>query len=175
MFAEPNASQQARADPDAIRLQLRTASGQMTYASCVRLRDDLFQYELSAVTEPLEVAVSGGDDWFGPVRVVPVDRPTIKEMSITATPPVGAGATITHDALAGQHQFLSGTGLALKLVGSVPLAAAEAKTEGAIAPSLRQENDAAFAANWTMKDALTLEFKLRDKEFNLESKPVFAD
>ena len=81
-----------------------------------------FRYEIPQIAEPLELSIAGGDDWFGPVRIEPIDRPTVESLAVIARRP-GHDQPQTHTADSADSQllFLPDTELELRLTSSVPL------------------------------------------------------
>ena len=66
--------------------------------------------------------IRGGDDWFGPVRIEPIDRPAVADLKLVARPP-GATADEIH-AVGNADEplvFLPETQLELRLSASEPL------------------------------------------------------
>jgi hypothetical protein len=160
--------------PDAVAITYRPADGPVKQGSFTHYSDSLFRYEIPAVSEPLDISIAGGDDWFGPVRIEPIDRPSVKSIRIEAIPP-GRDEAETHTAEGADAQllFLPDTRLTLDLTADVPLAAAELSAKEGSAPTLKRVDTARYTAEWTMKEAQTFQIGLVGQEGGLASKPYY--
>jgi hypothetical protein len=69
--------------------------------------------------------------------------------------------------------FLPDTEVELTLIGSEPLSDARLKIQSGNTPALRRISDRAFATNWTLREATTLEISLRSGRTGLDSRPAF--
>ncbi|HEV3343282.1 MAG TPA: hypothetical protein VG125_23120, partial [Pirellulales bacterium] len=112
--------------PESVAIAYRPGDGPIKQGSFTHYSDSLFRYEIPAVGEPLDISITGGDDWFGPIRVEPIDRPSVKSLRIQARAP-GRDEVETHTAEGADAQllFLPDTKLTLNLTADVPLAGAE--------------------------------------------------
>ena len=69
--------------------------------------------------------------------------------------------------------FLPETELELTLIGSEPLADAQLKVHPGTPPDLKRADEQTFTANWTLREAATLEIVLTSAQTTLSSKPTF--
>jgi hypothetical protein len=161
--------------PDKVAMSYRAPGGPARQGYFSQFADGRFRYEVPQVVEPLAISIEGGDDWFGPIAVEPIDRPGIESLSITAR---RAGAstseTVTHDGGDSQLLFLTDTELVLNLTASAPLTSAELLAKPGEAPKLNRVDDRHYTATWTMAEAQTLEIRLVGEQGGLASKPYFV-
>jgi hypothetical protein len=160
--------------PESVAIAYRPAEGPAKQGSFTHYSDSLFRYEIPAVSEPLDLSINGGDDWFGPIRLEPIDRPSIKSIRIQARRP-GRDEVETHAAEGADAQllFLPDTELTLDLVADVPLAGAELLAKEGAAPSLKRLDATRYSAGWVMKEAQTFQIGLVGQEGGLSSKPYY--
>src|SRR6185437_5991997 len=112
--------------PEKVGIQYRGAGGSSKQGNFTNFQGGRFRYELPPVAEPLEFHVTGGDDWFGPIKVEPIDRPKIDQLSIVARRPGSERSeTFAHAGADAPLVFLADTELELRFSASVPLAGAE--------------------------------------------------
>jgi len=159
--------------PDSVSIEYRLAGGRKQ-GTFTRFEAGHFRYELPTVTEHGWFSLTGGDDWLGPIEIVPVDRPAIKDLTITARIPGRAEPEIHR---AGreetQLQFLPTTVLKLSLESDQPLASARIVTSGEDVPALEQIDGSHYRAEMEMKTAVSYEFQLVARDGGLASKPYF--
>ncbi|HUY32313.1 MAG TPA: hypothetical protein VMV69_05995 [Pirellulales bacterium] len=161
--------------PDRITIHYQAANGAARQGSFSQFHDGRYRYEVPQVVEPLAMSIAGGDDWFGPIHIEPIDRPGIKSLSITARRGgAGESETVTYDGADSQLLFLSDTRLELKFTASAPLLGAELLAKPGEPPKLNRVDDRHYTASWTMTEAQTLEFRLVGRRGGLASKPYFV-
>ncbi|MGH7139192.1 MAG: hypothetical protein ACREHD_25895, partial [Pirellulales bacterium] len=160
--------------PETVAIRYWPLDGPSKQGNFTRYSDARFRYEISQVSEPLEVSIVGGDDWFGPIRIEPIERPTVQALVIRARRP-GRDEVEAHTTEGGESQllFLPDTDLTLELTSSVPLSDARLTTKEGAAPELNVRDATHFTAHWTMKEAQTFEIGLVGQEGGLMSKPYF--
>jgi len=160
--------------PEKVGIQYRGAGGSSKQGNFTNFQGGRFRYELPPVAEPLEFHVTGGDDWFGPIKVEPIDRPKIDQLSIVARAPGSERSeTFAHAGADAPLVFLADTELELQFSASVPLAGAELSSQTGAAPKLERVDDAHYVAQWKMQAAQTLEIRLVGRQAHLESKPYY--
>ena len=110
----------------------------------------------------------------GPITIDPIDRPTVKDVTITAQIPGRDQPEIVH---AGQPDaqllFLPTTKLQIDVATDQPLRSARIVTQGDSVPSLDTIDPSHYRAELTMKETVTWEFQLIGERGALESKPFF--
>lgn len=161
--------------PDDVSIEFRLADGSQRRGTFVKFADDEFRYELPPLDGPASVTITGGDDWFGPITIEPVDRPAVEELTLIAHAP---GKSEPERIRAGDAQsellFLPTTKLELELVSTQPLTSATAVSQGTVAaPPLERVDDRHYRTAWQMQEPLTLEFQLVGERGGLNSKPHF--
>lgn len=133
-----------------------------------------FRYELPPLADPIELDAVGGDDWLGPIRIEPIDRPAVSTLEIISRAPgfkeprterVGDSST--------QLLFLPETELELRLVANQNVASAEALDKGTPLEGWQRVDDRTYALRWKMKESLAIEFRLTGHASGLLSKPYF--
>lgn len=161
--------------PEKVAIQYRPAGGAVRQGNFTSFQDGRFRYELPPVVEPMSFTVTGGDDWFGPIRVEPIDRPAIDSLTLVARRPGSkASETFAHTGADTPLLFLKDTELELKLSASAPLASAALAGQPGAAPPLEKNDDAHYAARWKMEQSQTFEIRLVGRQAGLESKPYFV-
>jgi hypothetical protein len=174
-LAIPTVSAPIGSLPDKVAIGYQAPGGPVRQGSFSQFADGRFRYEVPQVVEPLKLSITGGDDWFGPIDVEPIDRPGVEGLSITARRPgASEGETVTHDGGDSQLLFLSDTELELKFTASAPLVAAELLAKPGEAPKLNRVDERRYAASWKMAEAQTLEIRLVGEQGGLASKPYFV-
>jgi hypothetical protein len=165
----------ASALPDNVAIRLVTSDGGQRLGAFTHYAAGQFRYELPPLTEPAEVTVTGGDDWFGPLRVEPIDRPAIESLTlVTHSPGRTEPESFRADDAEKQLLFLPTTKLELQLVATQPLASARvAISGGESAPELERQDDRRYRMTWHMKEPVTFEFHLVSRDGGLNSKPHF--
>lgn len=160
--------------PETVAIRYWPTDGPVKQGNFTRYSDARFRYEISQVSEPLDLSIVGGDDWFGPIRIEPIERPTVQALLIRARRP-GREDAETHTTEGGESQllFLPDTDLTLELTSSAPLSDARLTTKEGAATELRMRDATHCTAHWTMKEAQTFEIGLVGQEGGLMSKPYF--
>jgi hypothetical protein len=155
-----------------LSIQYETTAGTSRSGNFTRYEGSRFRYELPPVEEPLEFTVTGGDDWLGPVRVEPIDRPAIENLKIVAIHTAhGRKEELTLADIDGQLRFLPDTQLMLSVTGDIPLEGAEIVAKSGPAPVLTQQDDRTYVARWQMAETLAWEITLVGRDGRLSSKP----
>ncbi|MBI3468019.1 MAG: hypothetical protein HY000_33850 [Planctomycetes bacterium] len=163
------AKPESRNVPDQVGLRYWPQGGASKRASFVKFGDNDFRYELRPVQEPLEFSVVGGDDWLGPIRVEPIDRPSIEDITLVARDP--RGQTRTFHGGDSQLLFLPSTGLELQVTSRVPLQDASLAAKTGTAPAFERLDARTYTSRWTMSEALALEIRLTGEVGSLNSRP----
>ena len=73
--------------PDGVSLTYWSPGSRTRQVTFTRFEGANFRYELPPLVEPINVLIRGGDDWFGPVRIEPIDRPAVADLKLVARPP----------------------------------------------------------------------------------------
>ena len=162
------------ANPDSVSLMLRMSDGSQRQGTFTNFSAGQFRYELPPLFDPAEATIAGGDDWFGPLKIEPIDRPAVEELTITAQTPGRSEPEVYHAADAEkQLLFLTGTRLQLQLRTTHPLITASAALSGSDQKlPLNKRADRVYEFEWEMKDAVTFEIQMHG-ESGLDSKPYF--
>jgi hypothetical protein len=170
-----SAERPTSAVPDQVSIVCRSASGATKQGNFTRFDEAEFRYELPPLVEPIEVEIRGGDDWFGPVRIEPVERPAVARLLLVARPP-GGTADEPHQVGSADDVllFLPQTELELRLTASQPLRSAEFTRKDQPPAALERAADGTWRAHWSMQEAETLELRLLAEESGLTSKPYFV-
>jgi hypothetical protein len=160
--------------PDTIAISYHPVDGPVKHGSFTHYSGALFRYEIPSVSEPIDMSIAGGDDWFGPIQAEPIDRPTVKSLTVQARR-TGRDDVETHTAEGTDAQllFLPGTDLTLELIADVPLSQARLSTKEGTAPTLERLDASRYEAHWTMSQSQTFEISLTSHEGALASKPYY--
>ncbi len=160
--------------PPQVSVSYVLADGSRRRGNAAQFDETNFRYELPPLAEPIELSITGGDDWLGPIRVEPVDRPAVATLEIISRRP-GSKETQRQQVGEGSEQllFLPQTELELRLTANQPLRSAQALDRAAPAPGWRRVDDRCYTLTWTMQDSLALEFRLVGERGGLTSKPTF--
>lgn len=160
--------------PEKVGIRYQAADGPARWGNFTFFSDGRFRYELPQVAEPIKVTINGGDDWFGPFRVEPIDRPAVESLMIVARRPGGGPAeTHTHEGSESQLLFLPDTELELELAATVPVVDARLTAKSGSPPVLERVDERRYRATWRMHEAQMLELLLTGREGNLASKPYY--
>lgn len=159
--------------PEQVSIRTRSAAGEKL-GNFTHYEGADFRYEFPPLAEPLEIQVSGGDDWFGPVRIEPIDRPSVSSLTLIARRP-GSSTEERHQIGAADERlvFLPQTKLELLVVGNEPLKTVEFVAPDQLAQPLEAIDETTFHFAWTMEDARTFELRLVSSASGLTSKPYF--
>lgn len=160
--------------PDAVSLRLILPDSSQRNGTFVHYSGGQFRYELPPLFEPAEFTVTGGDDWFGPIRIEPIDRPSVEQLIITAhTPGRSEPEIIKAGDAEKQLLFLPSTRLELDIHTTQPLTSANIAISGTDEKhALVKLADKHYRFAWEMKEPVTFEAQLQS-ENGLESKPYF--
>ena len=168
-YQRPNSS-----NPESISLKLSLADGSQRQGTFTHYSGGQFRYELPPLFEPAGITITGGDDWFGPLRIEPIDRPAVGDLTIAAyTPGQSEPAIYRADDAEKQMLFLPGTRLELELNSTQPLTIAKVAVSGTDTKQELQKNaENKYQLSWDLKEPITFEFQLLG-ESGLDSKPYF--
>jgi hypothetical protein len=160
--------------PDSVAIELLSASGGRKQGNFTHYEGGRFRYELPPVNEATVFSLTGGDDWLGPIEIEPIDRPTVKDLIITAQVPGKSDPEVHHAAQQDSPlQFLSTTKLEIEMISDQPLASARILGSGDELPELKMVDSMRGQAEMTIKNTQTLEFQLIGEHGSLASKPFF--
>ena len=154
--------------------QLPIPDGTRRSGNAAQFGEANFRYELPALADPVDLYITGGDDWLGPIHIEPIDRPTVRTLELTARRPGGtADETQQIGDASAQLLYLPQTQLQLELVASEPLSSAEVLDKGLPLAGWTRVDERTYTVNWTMSESLALEFRLTGQRGSLTSKPYF--
>jgi hypothetical protein len=161
--------------PETVAIRYWPADGPAKQGNFTHFTDARFRYEIPQVNEPLDVSITGGDDWFGPIRIEPIERPAVQSLVIRSRVP-GRDEVGTHTADGAEAQllFLPDTELTLELTATVPLRGARLSAKEGDPPALKRRDATHYVASWQMKEAQTLQLGLVGQEGSLDSKPYYV-
>ncbi len=174
MLLIPTVAAPAGRLPEQVSIQYESDSGLSRQGNFTHFGGSEFRYEIPQVVEPLDVSVTGGDDWFGPIRVEPIDRPAVSSLVVLARRP-GSDESEAHtpEGADAQLLFLPDTELELQVISSVPLSRAALTAKEGSPPKFERRDETHYTARWTMREPQTLEISLVSVEGKLESKPYY--
>ncbi|MBI3839430.1 MAG: hypothetical protein HY288_16040 [Planctomycetia bacterium] len=160
--------------PEKVSIALTLGDGSQKRGNATQFDDANFRYELPPLAESAQLRITGGDDWFGPITIEPIERPTVASLEIVARRP-GSGEEQIEKVGEGTGQllFLPETQLELRLAAKDPLESAEVSDKGMPVAGWQRADERRYMLRWTMKESLALEFRLRSRHGGLSSKPYF--
>ncbi len=150
------------AKPRAVMVRERTAQGSTRSGSMVDVGPAQFRFEFPPSSSRSTFTLAGGDDWLGPVTLERVDRPSLAETRLRVREPGATyqGFRTVEDPR--QHLlFLPDTEVELTLVGNEQLDDTQLKVQPETKPAVQRINERTFAAQWTLRQAVTLEIVLK--------------
>jgi hypothetical protein len=160
--------------PPTVRLRERTPNGAIRDAVMTAVGPGVFRHELPPSSGSSTFELTGGDDWLGPIRVERVDRPSLQAVKLRVRDPGAAKGEFRAIEDTGQSLvFLPDTEVELTLVGSEPIVRTRMDVHPGAAPTLDRVDPRSFAAQWTLREATTLEIQLTSEGTGLDSKPTF--
>ncbi|HEV3136600.1 MAG TPA: hypothetical protein VGZ26_01830, partial [Pirellulales bacterium] len=165
--------------PDKVSIVLTLADGSQKRLNATQFDEVSFRYDLPPLAEPVEMRITGGDDWLGPITIEPIDRPSVASLEIVARRPGSgpdAGDTEQIEKVGegtGPLLYLPETKLVLRLAAKEPLKSAEVSDKGMPVAGWQRADDRNYTLSWTMKESLALEFRLHGQHGGLSSKPYF--
>jgi len=159
--------------PSQVAIRYRGRGGDARQGNFTHFNRGTFRYELPPLSEPLDLTITAGDDWLGPVHVQPIDRPTVESLTIVALQPGSAKPQVFRAGDAEtQLLFLPKTKLELRIASRHDLENAELVSKDGPMP-LARLGKREYIAKWEMQEALTLELTLVGRLGHLSSKPYF--
>ena len=161
--------------PDSVMIKIQMADGSHRIGNLTRFAEGQFRYEMPPITKPAEIMITGGDDWFGPVRVQPISRPSIDRLMVTAHTPGKSDPDIYRaDDSQQQLLFLPTTKLSFEMTATEPLSTATVIVAGTDQKlELERVDDVTFRMSWETKEPVTFEYQLASQSGGLTSKPYF--
>jgi hypothetical protein len=159
--------------PPQVGVSYVLADGSKRRGNAAQFDEANFRYELPPLGDKIELSLTGGDDWLGPITIVPVDRPTAGTFEITSRRPGGEPKTEQVGEASGQLLYLPETELQLRLIAKEPLKSAEALDKGSPVAGWQRVDERIYTLNWTMQESRALEFRLIGEQGALSSKPYF--
>jgi hypothetical protein len=160
--------------PKQIRVSTTSASGKSRRGNLTQVDARRFRYEFLAVNEPTRFWLKGGDDWLGPVQLIPVDRPQIKALIVHARTPGSIDDEAIHwDDIDSQLAFLSGTRIRIEVQTDQPTESVSFESADQLRGLFQRHDENTFTGAWTLREPMVLEIRLTGAEAQLESKPYF--
>jgi hypothetical protein len=161
--------------PETVSIEYRAGAGSRRQGTFTNYGSGRFRYEMLPISDPGTFSISGGDDWTSPMEMLPIDRPVVKGMTISALVPGRSQPEVFH---AGQQdallQFLPTTQLTLTLESDQPLASARLINPAGEAPELERVDETHYRTTMEMKTTTTFEIQMVGKLGALASKPYFV-
>jgi hypothetical protein len=161
--------------PETVSIEFHSGTGSRKQGTFTNYGSGRFRYELPPISDPGTFSVSGGDDWTNPMEMLPIDRPVVKGLTISARVPGKSQPEVHH---AGQQdallQFLPTTQLTLTLESDQPLASARLINPAGEAPELERVDEMRYSTKLEMKSTVTFEIQMVGKLGALASKPYFV-
>ena len=61
--------------PEQVAVSYTMPDGTKRRGNAAQFGETSFRYELPPLAEPVDLYITGGDDWLGPITIEPIDRP----------------------------------------------------------------------------------------------------
>lgn len=168
-------SQPTSNEPDSVSIKLTMADGSQRLGNFTKFSAGQYRYELPPINKPAEMMITGGDDWFGPVMIEPIDRPAVESLILIArTPGKSEAEKFRADDAEQQLLFLPTTQLEIQLTSTQSLTSARVAVSGTdTVNDLEKVGDRKYRMTWEAKEPVTFEFQLVSEFGGLGSKPHF--
>lgn len=162
-----------KADPtETVWLRLVTESGSDDKVSMTRFREGDFRYDIPPVQKITKVYAWGGDSQHVTFEIVPIDRPRIAALKLTAQhqhyeEPKVFGFTADE----GNIRLLPQSKARIELTTSIPVNELLANSKSEIKTEWKQESPTLFSTSWNHEKAVDFQLVLKSADHELESHP----
>ena len=159
--------------PESVALRTKPAGASWSAVAMTRFADRDFRYDFAPQQEPMSIRVTAGDDDTGTIRVEPVDRPRVADLTLTARHPAAKEPQVFH--FSGRDtdpSFLARTEIELAVTAASPVSEARITNASAQLSGLARQSETRYTAKWTHDKPVTLQIELVDAETGLASLPV---
>jgi hypothetical protein len=160
---------------DTVWMRLRSDDGRDETVTLTRFGTGDFRYELPPLQLPVDVTLWGGDSRRESFQIVPLDRPRIASLKLTAKSPRDAQPTVYNFTGAeGNVRLLPKTEATLELEANVPISEITVETDAGEPLAFKQIDDRRFTAGWTHDEPLHTRVTLtgRDVDFPSHPRPI---
>ena len=160
---------------ETVWMRLRSDDGRDETVTLTRFATGDIRYELPPLQLPVDVTLWGGDSRREVFQIVPLDRPRIALLKLTAKSPRDAEPIVYNFTGAeGNVRLLPKTEATLELEANVPVAKITVETDAGQPLTFKQFDDRRFTASWTHDEPLHTRVTLtgRDVDFPSHPRPI---
>ncbi len=160
---------------ETVWMRLRSDDGRDETVTLTRFGTGDFRYELPPLQLPVNVTLWGGDSRRETFQIVPLDRPRIAALKLTAKSPRDAEPTVYNFTGAeGNVRLLPKTAATLELEANVPISEIAVEADAGQPLTFTRIDDRRFTASWTHDEPLHTRVTLtgRDVDFPSHPRPI---
>jgi hypothetical protein len=157
---------------EVVHLRMRSPTRRDQTVALTRFDAGDFRYELGPLQQPVAARVWGGDASPATFEIVPLDRPRITDLRLTATHPRESAAAIHRfTGEEGTVRLLPETEAVLELTANVPIAAITVENSGPGPRTFEQIDPRRFVTRWTHVAPVQMQVTLTSRAAGLVSHP----
>ncbi|MCA9077084.1 MAG: hypothetical protein KDA93_18805 [Planctomycetaceae bacterium] len=157
---------------EVIHMRMRSTSGRDETVTFTRFEPGNFRYDLPPLQQEVSVSIWGGDGEAEPFQIVPLDRPRITDLQLTATHPrISKPQVFGFTGEEGSVRLLPQTQASLVLTANVPVESIELDNEGPGPHEFVRMDDNTFRAEWTHDGPVKMRITMTSREAGLVSHP----
>ncbi len=160
------------ASTEVVHMRMRSTSGRDETVTLTRFEEGDFRYDLPPLQQTMHIDIWGGDGEAEPFDIVPVDRPRITDLQLTATHPrLSEPQLFGFTGEEGSVRLLPQTEAVLELTSNVSVATIEIENDGPGPREFRQTSENTFITEWTHDGPVKLRIIMTSVEAGLVSHP----
>lgn len=157
---------------EVVHMRMRSSSGRDETVTLTRFEPGDFRYDLPPLQQPVDVRIWGGDGDAEPFDIVPIDRPRIVELTLTATHPRESKPILHHfRGEEGTLRLLPETEAVLELTANVPIANITVENAGIGPTAFEPIDETRFVTRWKHEGPVQMRITLTSVEAGLISHP----
>ncbi|MCA9025785.1 MAG: hypothetical protein KDA86_11310 [Planctomycetaceae bacterium] len=155
-----------------VHMRMRSSSGRDETITLTRFEEGDFRYDLPPLQQTVSVDIWGGDGRAEPFQIVPIDRPRITDLKLTATHPrLSEPQVFGFTGEEGSVRLLPQTAAVLELTSNVPVSMIEIENDGPGPHEFRQTGETTFVTEWTHDGPVKMRISMTSQEAGLVSHP----
>ncbi len=157
---------------ETVWLKLVSEAGIEERLTMTRFRPGDFRHDLPPVQQSIVAHVWGGDSQTISFEIIPIDRPRISTLKLTATHPYYQEPKVFHfTADEGNIRLLPESSTHLELTTNIPVSELIVETEEGKAIQWKQINDHTFSTEWKHQIPVRFQLALKSSDHGLVSHP----
>ena len=159
-------------ETEVVHMRMRSESGRDETVTLTRFELGDFRYDLPPLQQEVRVQIWGGDGDVDPFLIVPIDRPRIVDLMLTARHPRNAEPTVHHfRGDEGTVRLLPETAAELLLTANVAVAEIDVETTSGEPLEFERIAEDVFVTRWTHQGPIQTRIILTSREAGLVSHP----